>query len=147
MDAQPPCPCTVYIKSFLAAIGDPTPTHQSTLERDMALKYKNVVGELIYALVTCCPDISFAVIKCAQATTASHKIHYHALRHILKYLYVTRNDGIYFWCHTPHDVLPDAPNPPIVCPTMPFVNGLSVIASNYSGSILPSTWLMSLPRA
>jgi hypothetical protein len=112
-----PLPATdSFMKSFLAAIGDPTPSHQATLERDMQLKYKNVLGELIYALVTCHPDISFAVVKCAQATTAPHEIHYHALRHILKYLYVTRTDGLYLWRQTPHDALPAAPNSTIMCP-------------------------------
>ena len=86
-----------FIRSFLAAVGDPTASHQATLEKTMALKYKNVIAELIYTLVTCRPDISFTVVKWAQATTAPHEIHYHTIRHILKYLYVTKSDGIYFW--------------------------------------------------
>ena len=63
----------------------------------MGIKYRNGLGELIYALVTCRPDLSYAVVKCAQATVCPHEIHYYALRHIMKYLYTTRDDGIYFW--------------------------------------------------
>ena len=124
MDASPPCACKTYTtprygllpKIVLAATGDPTPSHQVTLKKEMQLKYKNVIGELIYALVTCRPDISYAVVKCAQATTVPHEIHFHALCHVLKYLYVTPNDGIYFWQQTPHNLLPDAPLPTITCP-------------------------------
>ena len=33
---------------------------------DVHLNYRQVIGEAIYAMVTCCPDISFAVIKLSQ---------------------------------------------------------------------------------
>jgi hypothetical protein len=84
-----------FLKSFHSAEGDPSPIQQEKLGKQMGIQYRNGVGELIYALVTCRPDISYAVVKCAQSTTAPHEIHYHALKHILKYLYVTRDDGIY----------------------------------------------------
>ncbi len=80
----------------------------------MGIQYQNGVGELIYALVTCRPGISYAVVKCAQSTIAPHEIHYHALKHILKYLYVTRNDGIYYWRQSRNTSLPPLPLPTIV---------------------------------
>jgi hypothetical protein len=100
-----------FMKSFLAAVGDPSSSVQDKLAATMGAKYKNGVSELIYALVTCQPDISHAVVKCAQVTTAPHEIHYHALKHILKYLYCTRDDGIYFWRTTPNSTLPFHPHP------------------------------------
>jgi hypothetical protein len=103
-----------FLKSFLSATGDPSPSVQDKLANDMGLKYRNGLGELIYALVTCQPEISYAVVKCAQATVSTHEIHYHALKHLLKYLYVTRDDGIYFWRQQLQPTLPAAPSPSIV---------------------------------
>ena len=100
-----------FAKSFLNAVGNPDPAIQDELSTRMGLKYRNGVGELIYALVTCRPDISYAVVKCAQSTVAPHEVHYHALRHILKYLYTTKDDGIYFWRQSPNSSLPSAPIP------------------------------------
>ncbi len=85
-----PLPQTAsFIKTFLRAEGDPSDTAQTHLSNKMGLKYRNGVRELIYALVTCSLDISYVVVKCAQCTIAPHEIHYHPLKHILKYLYVT----------------------------------------------------------
>jgi hypothetical protein len=98
----------------MSAEGDTSSTEQDNLAKRMGIQFRNGVGELIYALVTCRPDISYAVVKCAQATTAPHEIHYHALRHILKYLYVTRDDGLYFWRTSPNKILPPLPHPTIV---------------------------------
>jgi hypothetical protein len=95
-----------FMTSFLNAEGDPSSTAQDLLSTNMGIKYWNGVGELIFALVTCRPDISYAVVKCAQATIAPHEVHYHAVKHILKYLYVTRSDGIYFWRKHPVPCLP-----------------------------------------
>jgi hypothetical protein len=100
-----------FLKSFLTAVGDPTPSVQENLATRMGLKYRNGIGELIYALVTCRPDISYAVVKCAQSSVNPHEIHYHALRHILKYIYTTKEDGIYFWRQCPNSLLPDKPLP------------------------------------
>jgi hypothetical protein len=103
-----------FLKSFHSAVGDPSPVQQEKLGKQMGIQYRNGVGELIYALVTCRPDISYAVVKCAQSTTAPHEIHYHALKHILKYLYVTRDDGIYYWRQSRNTSLPSHPLPTIV---------------------------------
>ncbi len=103
-----------FIKSFLSADGDPSPSVQEKLSKSMGIQYRNGVGELIYALVTCRPDISYAVVKCAQSTVAPHEIHYHAVKHILKYLYVTRADGIYFWRQSLNASLPSLPLPQIL---------------------------------
>ena len=52
-----------FIKSFHSAIGNPDPTTQDNLSKKMGLKYRNGIGKLIYALVTCRPDISYAMVK------------------------------------------------------------------------------------
>lgn len=103
-----------FLKSFLSATGDPSAPVQDKLSNEMGIKYRNGLGELIYALVTCRPEISYAVVKRAQATVNPHEIHYHALKHLLKYLYVTRDDGIYFWRQQLHSTLPVMAHPHIV---------------------------------
>ena len=40
-------------------------------------------------------------------------MHYHGVRHILKYLYCTKQDGIYFWRATPNENLPKIDPPTI----------------------------------
>ena len=103
-----------FTRSFLSAVGDSSSQAQAKLEKDMGVKYRNGIGELIYALVTCRPDISYSVVKCAQATVSPHEIHYHALKHLLKYLYATKEDGIYFWRQQLHSTLPCEQLPPII---------------------------------
>ena len=100
-----------FLKSFLSATGEASEQFQSKLSDDMGIKYRNALGEVIYALVTCRPDISYAVVKCAQATIHPHEIHYHGLKHLLKYVYTTRDDGIYYWRLHGNPTLPLVPNP------------------------------------
>ncbi len=45
------------------------------------------VGELIWAMTTCGPDLAFASVKHSQSNSCPHKIHHHGLKHALKYLY------------------------------------------------------------
>ena len=107
-----------FVKSaFLSATGDANDSAQAKLSTSMGIKYRNVLGELIFALVTCRPELSYAVVKCAQATTAPHEIHYHGLKHILKYLYTTKDDGIYYWRLHKNDYLPHLPHPSVTSAT------------------------------
>jgi hypothetical protein len=106
-----------FQKSFLSAIGDSSEASQSKLSDTMGIKYRNVLGELIFALVTCRPDISYAVVRCAQSATAPHEIHYHGLKHPLKYLYSTKDDGIYYWRQNKNSLLPTLPFPSITSTT------------------------------
>ncbi len=79
----------------------------------MQLAYRTGVGELIWAMTTCCPDLAYTSVKLLQSNTCPHKIHYHGLKHSLKYLYNLRNNGIYFYCTTPRPELPVGPPPQI----------------------------------
>jgi hypothetical protein len=47
------------------------------------------------------PDLAFASIKLSQANSSADDIHYHSVKHALKYLYSTRDDGIYSWWISP----------------------------------------------
>ena len=110
-----PLPTTSgFMKSFLVAEG--SPDMQLELEKRMRISYRSGVGELIYALVTCRPDISHAVVRCAQNCICPHEVHYHAVKHVIKYLFLTKSEGLYFWRETPNDNLPDVV-PPVLSST------------------------------
>ena len=100
-------------KNFNAAVGNPDPKHQSKLAKEMQLGYRSGVGELIWAMTTCRPDLAFASIKLSQSNSCPHELHYHGLKHALKYLYHTKDDGLYFWRTAPRMELPDGPLPTI----------------------------------
>jgi hypothetical protein len=73
--------------TFLNSKGNPDPAAKSKLSKEMKISYPSAIGELIYAMTTCCPDIAYATICAAQYSysTNPHTIHYHGVRHILKY--------------------------------------------------------------
>ena len=72
----------------------------------MSFGYRSAIGELIYALVTCRPNLSYAVVWGAQNSARPHDIHFNGVKHILKYLYLTCDDGLYFWRAEPNVDLP-----------------------------------------
>lgn len=107
-----PMPATEsFIKRFDAAVGDPDKTVQASLEKEFHFGYRSGIGEIIYAMVTARPDVSTAVVRCAQNSACPAREHYHAVRHILKYLYLTRDNGIYYWRAKPLESLPEHPVP------------------------------------
>ena len=74
----------------MGAVGDPDPKVQAKLAKENGISYRSAIGELIYAMVTCRPDLAFAVTAAAQHSAAPAQIHYDGVKHMLKYLYLTR---------------------------------------------------------
>ena len=102
-----------WVKALNSTTGSTNIKVQQQLSKDMQLSYRAGVGKLIWAMTTCPPDIAFASVKLSQSNSAPHNIHYHGLKHTIKYLYATRTDGIYYWrTSTRHD-LNEGPFPPI----------------------------------
>ena len=83
------------------------------LQVKMGFNYRQAIGELLYAMVTCRPDISYACIKMSQYSKDPAEEHYKAVREIFNYLAQTVDDGIYFWRDKPNDALPVGPMPRI----------------------------------
>lgn len=83
------------------------------LEEEFKFKYRSVTGELVFALVTCRPDISFPVIKLCQYNACPGRLHFEAVKQILVYLRDTIDDGMYYWREYPNKSLPYFPPPPI----------------------------------
>jgi hypothetical protein len=98
-----------FLSSFLNAIGNSNPKTQQQLAKTNTFGYCNGVGELIYALTTCPPDLAYATVRAAQYSGCPAAIHYQGLRHKLKYLYTTKDNWIIFWYVTPNETLPKKP--------------------------------------
>ncbi|EJK69950.1 hypothetical protein THAOC_08742 [Thalassiosira oceanica] len=102
-----------FERKFIQATGDPDPRTQRELASKMGFNYRGAVGELIYAMVTCRPDLSYGVVRASQANSCPAEIHYQGVKHMLKYLSHTKSDGIYFWRQELHPTLPSGPMPTI----------------------------------
>ena len=89
----------------------PTEKEIQQLEKEMGFGYRQAIGELIYALVTCRPDISYPVIKLSQYSTRPTRAHFEAVKDVYRYLKATENDGIHFWRKEPRHDLPYHPPP------------------------------------
>jgi hypothetical protein len=89
----------------------PTSKEISTLEEEYGFGYRQAIGELIYALTTCCPDISYPVIKLSQYSIRPNRIHFEAVKMIYRYLHATKDEGIYYWRKNPRLDLPPSPIP------------------------------------
>ena len=100
-----------YIQEFDTSTGPTDLTEKLQLEKDMGFKFRAATGELIFAMVTCRPEISNAVIKLTQFNNNPARIHYEAAKHLLLYLYQTKNEGLYFWRTSPVPALPELPDP------------------------------------
>jgi hypothetical protein len=102
-----------WIKKFNAAVGSSDPDEQHKLATKMQIKYIAGVGELIWAMTTCRPDIAFTSVKLSQSNSAPAEHHYHGLKHAIRYVYITWNDGIYFWRTASCTELPERPLPTV----------------------------------
>jgi hypothetical protein len=102
-----------WLKNFNAAVGPSDPKEQQKLAARMEIKYKGGVGELIWAMTTWRPDISFTSVKLSQSNSAPAELHFHGLKHAIRYLYITRNDGIYFWRTRARNELRAGPMPTV----------------------------------
>ena len=102
-----------WLKLFNTTTGDPDAKRQAALAKEHQLSYRSGVGELIWAMTTCRPDLAYTAVKLSQSNTSPDTIHFNGLKHALKFLYNSRDDGIYFWRTTPRTELIDGPPPTI----------------------------------
>jgi hypothetical protein len=79
----------------------------------MQLTFRSGVDELIWAMTTTRPNLAIASVKLSQANCCPHKILYHGLKHALKYLYSTKDEGIHFWHTSPRPEFYKGPTPTI----------------------------------
>ena len=86
-------------------------SEQQKLQLEMGINYRQAIGELIFLMVTCRPDISYPLIKLSQYSSNPAAEHYHAVKHLFKYIKATKSEGIYFWRRTARNDLPEGPLP------------------------------------
>ena len=55
-------PDPAYLRSLETAIAPTTKDEAIKLQKQKQFNYRQVIGELLYAMVTCCPDIAYPVI-------------------------------------------------------------------------------------
>ena len=102
-------------KAYNQLIESATPLDDKELcqtEKEYGFSYRQGIGELIYAMVTCRPDISFPLFKLSQYSAAPAKSHFEAVQGIFNYLHKTPDEGIYYWRRAPRLDLPEGDIPP-----------------------------------
>ena len=79
----------------------------------MQLKYRAGIGKIVWAMTTCRPDIAFTSVKLSQSNSAPAEHHYHGNKHAIRYVYIIRDNGIYFWRTCSRPELPEGNLPSI----------------------------------
>ena len=69
-----------------------TPEHL-LLQKKKGFKYRSLLGELMFAYVTCRPDIGYHVTTLSKFSQAPAPIHYDALKNVARYLRATIDWG------------------------------------------------------
>jgi hypothetical protein len=104
-----------FMKALQTKEGDPDPVLvQQALKKKMDFSYWSKIGQLVYAMVCCRPDLSFATVKLSQHNTSPGRNHFEGTCHALKYLYQIHSEGLYFWRTTPRPELKTIPLPTIL---------------------------------
>ena len=92
----------------------------SKLQHKMGFRYRQAIGELMFAAITCRPDIMYATIFLSQSSTHPAACHYQAVKRIFRYLRSTINHGIHYWRTSPLQNLPLHPDPTIAPDSHPI---------------------------
>jgi hypothetical protein len=100
-----------YITALETAEVPQTLPEKLQLKTTMGFNYRQVIGEIIFPMMKCHPEIAPHAIKLSQYMENPAPQHYQALRDIIAYLAATIDDGIYYWRKQPRMDLPDAPLP------------------------------------
>jgi hypothetical protein len=76
-DCPTPLPTTPqFMKAMQTDDANPDPIAQQNLKKKMGFSYRSGIGQLVYAMVCCCPDLSFATVKLSQHNTCPGKVHF-----------------------------------------------------------------------
>jgi hypothetical protein len=74
--------------------------YQPTTENDQLFndisQYHSAIGSLMYATITTCPDIAYAVNSLSQFNTKPTQMHWNTVMHIFRYLKGTKEIGIIY---------------------------------------------------
>ena len=102
---------TQHIRDIETTQGPEDDLMKAQLQQEQGFSYRQALGELLFAAVTCRPDIFHSVIKLSKFSTKPAAIHYHALKRIFRYLRHTLNEGLHYWRPSTNPHLPNSPLP------------------------------------
>jgi len=102
---------SAYLKNLETAAVPQTIPEKLRLKESMGFNYRQVIGEIIFPMMKCRPEIAPHAIKLSQYMENPAEVHYQALRDILSFLANTIDDGIYYWRTKPRMDLPVEPMP------------------------------------
>jgi len=95
------------VTSLYAYQGPPENTAEhAALATKYGFAYRTLLGELLYAYVTCWPDIGYAIIALSKFSTCPHDHHFAMLKKVAKYLRATKDWGIIYHWSQPDTSLP-----------------------------------------
>jgi len=100
-----------FIRSLENAIPPSNAEEKERLHKEMGFSYRQVIGEFIWPMIKCRPDIAPHVIKLSQHNENPAKEHYQAARQLADYLAATITEGIYYWREQPVHELPEGEMP------------------------------------
>jgi len=66
------------------------------LEDKAGFSYRTLLGEMMYAYVTCRPDIGYAITLLSKFGSSPSAYHYNCLKNVARYLRATKDWGIHF---------------------------------------------------
>jgi hypothetical protein len=108
----PSAPCSPLpvdaIPALYSDVGpdESSPAHQALVDQ-FGFSYRGLLGELLYAYVTCRPpDIGYAVITLSKFASRPAAFHFSMLKKVAKYLRRTRTWGIHYHRPAPISSLP-----------------------------------------
>jgi hypothetical protein len=94
-----------FVKALDSAV--PLDPHIHAATDKQCFCYRGAMGELIWPMITTCPELVFPVMKLSQFSVAPVMIHYDAILAIFRYLSVTKHHGISYTQIIPVKLLPD----------------------------------------
>ena len=129
-------------KDFIAKLetepGSKDPQRIHDLEKQYGFKYRTATGELIFAMVTCRPDIAFAVMKLSQFNNCPTETHFDAISDIYRFLYSTKSEGLTYWRPQRNTKLPSEPYPTLLHESysinLPIESNMHGVAYGYADS-------------
>jgi hypothetical protein len=96
-------------KEVESSEGPVTPTEAAAIEKSAGFSYRTVIGELIFAYVTCRLDIGFAMAELSKFNAAPAACHYAAAKRVCCYLRESKTDIIIVWRQDSNPALPHFP--------------------------------------
>ena len=126
-----------HVRLLDTATPPSTAAAQAALESNF--RYRCGIGELIWAMITCRPEISFPVTKLSQFAAHPAAMHYDAVKRVFCYLNATPEHGLTYWRTMPHAYLPAHLPPPRL--TAPHDQSISHDVSAAVEKYSPTAWL------